>query len=338
MRYYEQERERIDCFREEYFFLSNFYPAKLIFDGVTYLSSEAAYQAQKAADPQERAAFAELSPDEAKSRGRSIPLRPDWDDVKLDVMREIVYAKFTQNPHLARWLTDTGEKPLIEGNTWGDVFWGVDLNTGEGENHLGKILSALREDFTRNGIPHPDAMPVSALRGPFGGIYVDDCDIALADCECIVNAADETLLGGGGVNGAIHRAAGPELLEECRALGGCKTGYAKITKGYCLRAKYVIHTVGPTYPKEGHEQLLRDCYRRSLDLALEHHARSIAFPAISTGRFSCPKKEAGRIAVSAVRDWLAEHPGCDMRVVFVCPDHKIYDCILKELQTERRGD
>ena len=164
MRYYSEGREKIDYFREEYFFLSNFYPAKLIFEGITYHSAKAAFQAQKLADSSARAAFAELSPDEAKRRGKSTPLRPDWEDVKLDVMRKIVYAKFTQNPHLAQWLIDTGKKPLVEGNTWGDVYWGVDLRTGEGENHLGQILSSLREDFSRNGVPQPDAMPASRGR------------------------------------------------------------------------------------------------------------------------------------------------------------------------------
>ncbi|MCR5783252.1 MAG: macro domain-containing protein [Clostridia bacterium] len=332
MRYYAEEKDKIDYFREEYFFLSNSYPTKLIFEGITYHNAEAAFQAQKTADPKARAAFADLAPDSAKRMGKSVPLRPDWEEIRLDVMRKIVYAKFTQNPHLAQWLIDTGSKPLIEGNTWGDVYWGVDLRTGEGENHLGEILSSLREDLSRNGIPEPDAIPASGLRGPFGGIYVDDGDITLSDCDCIVNAANETLLGGGGVDGAIHRAAGPELLAECRTLGGCQTGDAKITKGYRLKADYIIHTVGPRYPCENHEELLQSCYRRSLELAKEHDAHSIAFPAISTGKFRYPKKDASRVAVAAVRGWLTENPDHDMRVIFVCPDRNIYDFILEKLQ------
>lgn len=332
MRYYAEKRDKIDYFREEYFFLSNFYYDKINYDGITYTSAEAAFQAQKLADPEARTAYAVLSPDEAKREARKEALRPDWEDVKLDVMRQIVYAKFTQNPHLARWLIETGEQPLIEGNTWGDTFWGVDLRTGEGENHLGKILMDLRSAFCKRGIPMPDEMPASALQGPFGGMYVDDIDIVLSDCDCIVNAANETLLGGGGVDGAIHRAAGPELLEECKTLGGCRTGEAKITGAYGLAAKHIIHTVGPKYPCEDHERLLSDCYRKSLDLAYAYHMHSIAFPSISTGKFSYPKSEASRIAVATVSEWQSAHPDADMRVVFVCPDQKIYCCILEMLR------
>ena len=333
MRYYAEPRDQIDYFREEYYFLSNFYLSRLCFEGITYGSAEAAFQAQKLADPQARAAFAQLSPDEAKRAGKTADLRPDWEDVKLDVMQKIVSAKFTQNPHLAQQLIETGDLPLIEGNTWHDVFWGVDLRTGEGENHLGKILMALRSSFLQNGIPTPDVQPEPSIKGPFRGMYVDDSDIVLSDCDCIVNAANETLLGGGGVDGAIHRAAGPALLGECKTLGGCRAGDAKITKGYRLRTGYVIHTVGPRYPCEGHEQLLRACYSRSLDLAYAHHLHSIAFPAISTGAFSYPKAQASHIAVTTVAQWLRDHPDAQMRVVFVCPDRKIYECVLQELKS-----
>ena len=331
MRYYAEEKEKIDYFREEYFFLSNFYPAKIQFDGITYPSAEAAFQAQKTTDAQERAAFATVSPDEAKKMGRTVALRSDWDEVRLAIMRQVVYAKFTQNPHLTQWLVWTGNKTLIEGNTWGDIYWGVDLRTGKGENHLGRILMALREEFAESGLPCSEIKPESALQGPFAGMYVDDSDITVSDCDCIVNAANETLLGGGGVDGAIHFAAGPELLKECQTLGGCRTGDAKITKGYRLQAKYVIHTVGPRYPCEGHEKLLYDCYRRSMDLAMEYGAHSVAFPAISTGIFSYPKAQASHIAVAAVNEWLTAYPGYDMRVVFVCPDRRNYNCILNEL-------
>ena len=165
-------------------------------------------------------------------------------------------------------------------------------------------------------------MPQPLLTFP---VSAATCDILVADIttlpvDAIVNAANRSLLGGGGVDGAIHRAAGPELLAECRTLGGCETGSAKITRGYRLAAKHVIHAVGPVWQGGGsnEEELLASCYSTALSLAAEHKLTSIAFPAISTGIYAFPADRAARIAVGTVASELSAAPRSLTRVVFCC--------------------
>ena len=160
-------------------------------------------------------------------------------------------------------------------------------------------------------------------------VMVVEGDITKQKVDAIVNAANSTLLGGGGVDGAIHRAAGPRLVEECRTLGGCPTGEAKITKGYNLPAKWVIHTVGPVWHggARREDELLASCYRTSLELAVEMGIRTIAFPAISTGVYGFPLERATAIAVSEVRSFLEKNSSLE-KVVFVCFGKYAYECYL----------
>jgi O-acetyl-ADP-ribose deacetylase (regulator of RNase III) len=174
----------------------------------------------------------------------------------------------------------------------------------------------------------------SFMPAPPPTLRVIRADIATVDADAVVNAANSSLLGGGGVDGAIHYAAGPELLEACRALGGCTAGDAKITPGFRLPARYIIHTVGPIWRDgtRGEQELLAACYRRSLELAVEHEIGSIAFPSISTGAFAFPLKLAAPIALAAVQSF--DFSQSELReVIFCCYSREDYGIYRKLLNS-----
>lgn len=177
---------------------------------------------------------------------------------------------------------------------------------------------------------------IPSMQDALTRISIIEADITTLDVDAIVNAANNTLLGGGGVDGAIHRAAGPALLAECQTLNGCETGDAKITKGYNLPARWVIHTVGPVWSggRNGEEAALRNCYRRCMELVEEYKLRSVAFPAISTGVYGYPSGPAAAIAVETVSEYLSRNSSVES-VLFVCFNSRTREAYEAALHTMR---
>ena len=209
------------------------------------------------------------------------------------------------------------------------------------DNIAGIVLNPEKNPIflTREMIASVLNVEARVQRASRSGILVTKGDITKMTADCIVNAANCSLLGGGGVDGAIHRAAGPDLLEECRKLDGCHTGEAKITGGYNLPAKYVIHTVGPIYDgDEDDPKLLASCYRNSLDIAMKNNIHSIVFPNISTGVYGYPKEEAARIAMGTVGRWLSDHKGYVMHVAMCCFDRENYEIYEKLVKSSQNKD
>lgn len=331
---------------EENGYLSNWYRRKFVIDDFEYLHVEQYMMAQKAKLFHDSARYTAIlratNPWECKDLGRQVtPFdAKTWNAVKYDVVKDGNRAKYEQNPDLKKLLLATGNAVLAEASPK-DKVWGIgldaqtaastDMSEWPGQGLLGLALMELRKEFSG------EANKETELRMVKGDIT------KVSEVEAIVNAANKSLLGGGGVDGAIHRAAGPKLLEECRTLHGCNTGEAKITKAYDLPCKYVIHTVGPVWNggRRKEAQLLADCYRNSLQAAIDNGIRSVAFPSISTGVYSYPLKEAAEIAVTAVNEFIEEHPGELDLIEWVLFDRNtfnVYDQALGQQKRVRRGN
>ncbi len=213
-----------------------------------------------------------------------------------------------------------------------NIFWGIDIKTGEGENHLGKILMELRKQFQTNGISEN---PIKKNYIEFvsnDGISVQLRDIVTYDGDCIVNATNENMSCKSTLNYAMYRAGGKMFLHFCSETKELEVTETKITPGFELSSKYIIHTVGPHYGVKKDSELLEQTYINILDMAKENDIHSIAFPLISTGSFSYPKKAASEIAVSTIRGWKKENSDYMIDIVLAVVDLRLYDCVCETLK------
>lgn len=249
-----------------------------------------------------------------------VPIEANQDEKKLDILPR----KLTMSDGKQVFAAFTSREELEKGEATAtvEVYISNFLATAfkQKENIDGIVINPWDKSFI---LPAGmiELIFKAVKRAEKSKIYLDLGDITKLECDCIVNAANKSLLGGGGVDGAIHRAAGSGLLEECRGLNGCQTGEAKITKGYNLKAKHIIHTVGPVYSNTDKDtELLSKCYWNSLNLAKQNDIHSIAFPAISTGVYGYPIDEAIPVAVLTVTKWLEENADYDISVIFSCFD------------------
>lgn len=318
-------------------FLSNWYKSEFELDGMKFSSVEQYIMYRKCMTFGDLArAQAVMDTDDTEEQqaiARKAAGYNDavWNGLRQPIAMRALVAKFDQSEDLCEALRKTGDACLVE-CAGSDRIWacGVRLNdparkdikNWKGRNILGFALMEVRKML------FGDIKPETKAAEPEypNKIYINLDDITTMDCDAIVNAANKSLLGGGGVDGAIHRAAGPKLLEECRKLGGCKTGEAKITKAYDLDVMYVIHTVGPIYSGKPEDAvMLANCYRNSLNLAKEHSIHSIAFPAISTGVYGYLLDEAVPIAMDTATDWIHDNEEYGMEIIFCCYDQRTYD-------------
>ena len=333
-----KDNEENGCF-------SNWFRKPFVIDDFEYLHVEQYMMAQKARlfhDSERYTAILRATePWECKDLGKQVsPFDSEaWDAVKYDVVKTANRAKYEQNPDLMARLINTGNAILAEASPK-DTIWGIGLDASAasetdptewpGQNLLGKILMELRSEFSGKKAKAAETV----LRMAKGDIT------KISDVDAIVNAANTSLLGGGGVDGAIHCAAGPKLLEECKTLHGCRTGEAKLTGAYNLPCQYVIHTVGPVWKggNHGEAELLAGCYRNSLQIAVEHQIRKVAFPSIATGVYGYPMEEAARIAVRTVNQFVEDNPGkLDLIewILFDDQTYAVYEKTLGQLQVSQ---
>lgn len=318
---------------EPYGFLSNWWIAPFDLEGIRFCSTEQYIMYKKCEMfGDTSAARAVLATDDPAQQQQIARNAKGYNDVVWKGVRQVVamrglVEKFAQNTDLLKQLQDTGDSYLVE-CAISDKAWACgislydkarfDISNWKGSNILGFALMEVRSMLFNVPADNPVQLQHK--------IVLDRGDITKLDCDCIVNAANKSLLGGGGVDGAIHRAAGKKLLEECRTLHGCATGEAKITGGYNLKAKYIIHTVGPVYSGSATDvKLLADCYRNSLELAKQHNIHSIAFPAISTGVYGYPIDQASSIAIRSIHQWFDDNGDYDMTVILSCFNDATYN-------------